>query len=164
MRNIRVHYDNGDSITTSINGTDSAILDHYIGRTFNLGTGGNDLPCIAVSVDFMTDEHGNEYLPFYDGFDIEFTHNGKRCAPLLRHYGARNHDDAKRSAFEMMSRAYGSPVVITSVNRRRATRINETNHCGKLVDFLFCQNCGCRALVREISPLQWGNMHEGCKP
>jgi len=38
MKTVIVKFDNGDSITTSINGTDEEIKNYYkIGREFNLG-------------------------------------------------------------------------------------------------------------------------------
>lgn len=53
MREIKVYFDNGDSLETCINGTDETILSYYIGQTFNLGNGGNDLMTKAVKVEFL---------------------------------------------------------------------------------------------------------------
>lgn len=36
MRFIKVTFDDGDYLTTSINGTDQEILDYYIGNKFTL--------------------------------------------------------------------------------------------------------------------------------
>lgn len=53
MREIQVHFENGDFLITSINGTNEEILKYYIGQSFNMGTGGNDLMTKAVKVDFL---------------------------------------------------------------------------------------------------------------
>lgn len=53
MRTITVTFDNGDSITTDINGTDQEINDYYIGQTFNLGQGCDDLLTTALTVEFL---------------------------------------------------------------------------------------------------------------
>ena len=37
MKSVRVNFSNGDSLVTSIDGTDSEIRDYYIGQIFNLG-------------------------------------------------------------------------------------------------------------------------------
>jgi hypothetical protein len=108
------------------------------------------------------DAEGNEYLPFDDGFDVEFTHNGKRCSPEIGVYSGRTHAEVTKRVQADMDRAYGSPVVITSVRKCLATRINEENFCGKLRDYLFCARCGCQAKIRDIGTLPWGNMHKNC--
>lgn len=54
MRAIRVHYDNGDTIETNINGTVSEINQHYMSEPMNIGDGaGGDLIVQAVSVEFL---------------------------------------------------------------------------------------------------------------
>ena len=55
MKTVIVKFDNGDSITTGINGTDEEIRDYYrIGTVFNLGDGaGGDLMSSVVSVEFL---------------------------------------------------------------------------------------------------------------
>lgn len=54
MRAITVYYNNGDHVTTSINGTDSEIYAYYLGKEFNLGDGaGGDLMARALCVDFL---------------------------------------------------------------------------------------------------------------
>ncbi len=54
MRSIRVHFDNGDSLETSINGTDDESLAYYIGKIFNLAAGEeDDLLVKAVKVEFL---------------------------------------------------------------------------------------------------------------
>lgn len=50
---VRVHFDNGDSLVTDINGTLDEILAYYIGQTFNLGSGDGDLMATATQVDFL---------------------------------------------------------------------------------------------------------------
>lgn len=53
MKTARVQFSNGDTIVTSINGTDAEIMEYYkIGRWFNLGDGcGGDLMSRVVSVE-----------------------------------------------------------------------------------------------------------------
>jgi hypothetical protein len=53
MNTAKVKFSNGDSIITSINGTDAEIRDYYkIGRYFNLGDGnGGDLMAYVVSIE-----------------------------------------------------------------------------------------------------------------
>lgn len=71
MKTAKVLFDNGDSITTGINGTDEEIRDYYkIGRQFNLGHNGNDLMAQVTSVEIqgitgletMTAEEGRETI------------------------------------------------------------------------------------------------------
>ena len=52
MRTVKVIYDNGDSVITKINGTESEIKAYYIGKVFNIGTT-KDLLVKAVSVEFL---------------------------------------------------------------------------------------------------------------
>lgn len=52
MKTVKVTYDNGDSVITKINGTESDIRAYYIGKVFNIGTCG-DLLVKAVSVEFL---------------------------------------------------------------------------------------------------------------
>ena len=53
MKTVKVTFDNGDSLTTQINGTPEEIRAYYIGRQFNLGNGENDLMAVAISVEFI---------------------------------------------------------------------------------------------------------------
>jgi hypothetical protein len=54
MRKITVYYNNGDKVTTKINGTDGGIRSYYLGQTFNIGDGaGGDLIARAICVDFL---------------------------------------------------------------------------------------------------------------
>lgn len=53
MRVIKVYYDNGDVIRTNINGTDQEILDYFLGREVNIGSGANDLIATAIRVEFL---------------------------------------------------------------------------------------------------------------
>ncbi len=51
---VKVHFDNGDSLVTDINGTPRSITNYYLGRDFNLGDGaGGDLIATARKVDFL---------------------------------------------------------------------------------------------------------------
>lgn len=55
LKSIKVFFDNGDYLVTSINGevSDKDITDYYVGKLFNLGQGGNDLMVRAVRVEFL---------------------------------------------------------------------------------------------------------------
>ena len=54
MRSIRVHYDDGRSVATSINGSDQEIREYYLNKPFNLGDGfGGDSMATAVRVEFL---------------------------------------------------------------------------------------------------------------
>ncbi len=53
MKTVKVYFDNGDSITTGINGTDDEIRKYYaIGKYFNLGIDG-DLMTKVTEVNFV---------------------------------------------------------------------------------------------------------------
>lgn len=53
MRTVRVIFSNGDTITTSINGTDDQIRDYYsVGRWFNLGNV-EDLMVTVTGLEFV---------------------------------------------------------------------------------------------------------------
>ena len=52
MKTVRVTFSDGDSLTTSINGTPEEIRAYYIGQTFNLGTVADRL-VQAVKVEFL---------------------------------------------------------------------------------------------------------------
>lgn len=54
MRSIKVHFEDGNSICTNINGSNKEIEDYYIGTTFNFG----DVDCKdklvkATKVEFL---------------------------------------------------------------------------------------------------------------
>ena len=54
MRSVRVCYENGDTVTTSINGTDESISKCFaIGKPFNIGHGSNDLITEVTKVEFL---------------------------------------------------------------------------------------------------------------
>ena len=53
MREIKVYFDNGDTLETCINGTDETISAYYIDQVFNLGNGENDLMVRAIRVEFL---------------------------------------------------------------------------------------------------------------
>jgi hypothetical protein len=53
MKTIQVHFANGDFLITEINGTKEQVKEYYLGKLFNLGSGGNDLMVRAVKVEFL---------------------------------------------------------------------------------------------------------------
>jgi hypothetical protein len=52
-RAIRVTFSDGDSVETSINGTDEEIKRYYLGQQFNVGSGGEDRMVTATAVEFL---------------------------------------------------------------------------------------------------------------
>lgn len=57
MRTIRVTFEDGNTITTNINGTDEEIRRYYIGQSFNFGDTQEhpkDKMVKAISVEFLT--------------------------------------------------------------------------------------------------------------
>ena len=61
MKTAIVTFDNGDSITTGINGTDGEIRAYYsINRVFNLGCNGDDFMARVVNVKIIQEERLNE--------------------------------------------------------------------------------------------------------
>lgn len=53
MRAIKVTFDTGDHLVTSINGSKDEIRAYYVGNAFNLGQGEEDKMATAVSVAFL---------------------------------------------------------------------------------------------------------------
>ena len=54
MRTVKVTYASGDSITTSINGTDESIKNYFkIGKLFNIGNCGEDNMQAVTKLDFI---------------------------------------------------------------------------------------------------------------
>ena len=55
MKYVKVTFDNGDHLTTNINGSLAEITEYYkIGRTFNIGDGaGGDLLTIVSKLEFI---------------------------------------------------------------------------------------------------------------
>lgn len=54
MKTAIAHFDNGDSITTSINGTEDEIRAYYFGQVFNLGDGsGGDLLARCIKLEIL---------------------------------------------------------------------------------------------------------------
>lgn len=54
MKTAIVTFDNEDTITTGINGTDEEIRDYYkIGRVFNIGLNGDDLMAKVTEVKIL---------------------------------------------------------------------------------------------------------------
>jgi hypothetical protein len=49
----KVTFLNGDSLVTSINGTQEEIEKYYLGNSFNLGCGEKDRMTIAIKVEFL---------------------------------------------------------------------------------------------------------------
>jgi hypothetical protein len=56
LRHIRVTWDDGTTMDTSINGNRVAINRYYVGKEFNVGNGELDLMKTAVSVEFIDEE------------------------------------------------------------------------------------------------------------
>ncbi len=54
LRTIRVSFSNGDSLVTSINGSDEEINAYYLGNVFNLGTVEDELT-VATKVEFINE-------------------------------------------------------------------------------------------------------------
>lgn len=52
MRAIKVTFDNGNSLVTSIHGTDEEIRSYYLGNVFNLGAVEDELTT-AIKVEFL---------------------------------------------------------------------------------------------------------------
>lgn len=56
MQTVKVNFANGNSVTTSTNGTRQEILDYYcIGRVFNIGNSPEDELSAVVSVEFLAE-------------------------------------------------------------------------------------------------------------
>lgn len=54
LKTIKAHFSNGNTVTTSINGTREEITAYYVGNTFNLGDGqGGDLMAKCNRVEFL---------------------------------------------------------------------------------------------------------------
>ena len=53
LRSIRVTWNDGDTTTTDINGTDLEITQYYVGNWFNVGGGEDDVMKKAVKVEFL---------------------------------------------------------------------------------------------------------------
>lgn len=54
MKTIKATFANGDSLVTSINGTNDDIRAYYIGKSFNLGNGDSgDSMQTCISVEFI---------------------------------------------------------------------------------------------------------------
>lgn len=69
MRAVKVTYSNGESITTSINGTDEEILDYFkIGKPFNLGKGEKDDVQTVTKAEILPDSQVEEAIDA-DGFN-----------------------------------------------------------------------------------------------
>jgi hypothetical protein len=58
-RSIKIHFEDGNTITTSINGTEEKIRQYYEGQAFNFGDrdwGDPDRMVKAVRVEFLSQE------------------------------------------------------------------------------------------------------------
>jgi hypothetical protein len=53
MRLIKANFENGDSITTRINGTNDEIIKYYVGNPFNLGVVGDNMQT-CTDVEFIS--------------------------------------------------------------------------------------------------------------
>jgi hypothetical protein len=56
MKTIRVTFEDGSQLTTSINGTYDEIRQYYIGRVFNLGHGEEDYITTGKTVEFLEEK------------------------------------------------------------------------------------------------------------
>jgi hypothetical protein len=57
MNAVKVTYDNGDEVVTSINGSDEEVLSYFkVGKTFNIGNGGKDLMAKVVKAEIVPSE------------------------------------------------------------------------------------------------------------
>lgn len=54
-RSVKVTFDNGDVITTPINGTKKEIEDYYLNKYFNIGSGEEDEMAKVTGVEFLED-------------------------------------------------------------------------------------------------------------
>lgn len=52
MRNVKVIFQDGNSLVTKVNGTEQEIKEYYIGNYFNMGTVYGDMQK-AISVEFL---------------------------------------------------------------------------------------------------------------
>ncbi len=52
MKTIKVIFENGNSLTTRINGTEDEIKAYYVGKVFNLGCVEDDLQKV-IGVEFL---------------------------------------------------------------------------------------------------------------
>ena len=52
-RTVKVTFDNGDTITTAINGTEDEINDYYLDKWFNVGSGEEDVMAQVTGVEFL---------------------------------------------------------------------------------------------------------------
>lgn len=53
MRTIKVHFSDGNSLVTAINGTRDEIEKYYLGKYFNLGDGEKDKMEKAIRIEFL---------------------------------------------------------------------------------------------------------------
>jgi len=53
MKSIKVTFNNGDTITTSINGSREEILAYYKGHTFYLGKEENEIASKAILIEWL---------------------------------------------------------------------------------------------------------------
>jgi len=79
MKTAIIKYDNGDEITTSINGTDKEIKEYYsIGKNFNLGNGEQDLmakvtDCEVIPTASTTKEHYEKYKEMSEKIGLDLS-------------------------------------------------------------------------------------------
>lgn len=64
MRTAKAIFKNGDTITTSINGSDKDIINYYVGKVFNIGSVTDNLvKCVDVVI-LPEDQEQYFYAPF----------------------------------------------------------------------------------------------------
>ena len=62
MRVVKVFFENGDIITTNINGTNKSIERYYLNKIFNIGSGEDDLMSKCIKVEcFENDSNSSIY-------------------------------------------------------------------------------------------------------
>lgn len=66
MKSIRVQFSNGNSLVTSINGTDEEIRAYYIGRLFEMSEG---VMARATEIEFLDSPASNPDLFLAKSFD-----------------------------------------------------------------------------------------------
>jgi len=50
---VRVTFDDGDHLTSTVNGTADEVVRYYLGNTFNVGIGSEDNIRVATKVEFL---------------------------------------------------------------------------------------------------------------
>lgn len=66
-RSVIIHFEDGNTIPTDINGTEEEINDYYLGKYFNFGDSNDDRDKMvkAVRVEFLDGDGTQEYVEPY---------------------------------------------------------------------------------------------------